>query len=203
MNSPSSLRIRTAPGSLLLFALALVLGQEVWAQDTQLPFAAAPPPMKYVPRGERERLSSLSDPKSRTRAVIESAEARLARAEQLTAGRQYDAAAGELGVYQGLIEEALRFLGERAKEKRDKTLDTYKRLELAVRGHYTRLEAMRRLTPSEHAVNVKAVCRFARDARAAALNAYFGDTVIRDSAATDKPAAESTTESFNVEARKQ
>jgi hypothetical protein len=180
-----------------------MLGQVARAQDTQLPFAAAPPPMKYVPRGDRERLSSLSDPKSRTRTALELAEARLAHAEQLTAGGQYEAAADDLGVYQGLIEEALRFLGERAKEKRDKTLDTYKRLELAVRGHSARLEAVRRLTPSEYAVNVKAVCQFARDARAAALNAYFGDTVIGDSAATDKPAAQKATEAIPDEARKQ
>ena len=50
----------------------------------------------------------------------------------------------------------------------------------------TRLEAIRRVTPSEYAINVKAICEYAREARDAALNSFYGDTVIKDSAQLEK-----------------
>src|SRR3982751_3100714 len=182
MNSPLSFRIRIALNSSLLLTFALLIAYEVRAQDMRTPFVPAPPPMKFVPRSERTQLSSVSDAKAHTRAAIELAEARLARAEQLTAGQQFDAASAELGIYQGLIEDALHFLHDVANSKNNKMRDTYKRLELAIRAHCTRLEAIRRVTPSEYAINVKAICEYARDARDAAINSFYGDTVIKDSA---------------------
>jgi hypothetical protein len=42
------------------------------------------------------------------------------------------------------------------------------------------------MTPAEHAVHVKAICEYARNARSEALNAFYGDTVIREPAPDEK-----------------
>jgi hypothetical protein len=185
MKAQLSCRMLVVSSCCLLFASALFVGPEARGQDIRLPLVAAPPPMKFVPRSERTQLSSARDVKSRTRAAIELAGARLSRAEELTASQQYEAASAELGVYQGLIDDALYYLGEN-KTGKDKMRDTYKRLELALRAHCSRIEAIRRITPSEFAVNIKAICECARHARAQALNGFYGDTVLGDVSPEDE-----------------
>ena len=140
--------------------------------------------MKFVSRSERTQLSATRDAKTRTRATIEMAEARLARAEQLTAGQQFDEASDELGMYQGLVENVLHYLNNEQTGKKQR--DTYKRLELALRAHCARIEAIRRVTPADYAVHVKAICECARNARTEVLNAFYGDTVIRDESAENE-----------------
>jgi hypothetical protein len=179
MNSTLSCRMRIVLSCCLLVAVVVFIAPEARGQDYHLPLVSSPPPpMKLVSRSERTQLSSIHDSKSRTRATIELAEARLGRAEQLTAGQQYDAASAELGVYQGLVEDVLSYLGNPSTGKKQR--DTYKRLELALRAHCARIEAIRRVTPSEYAVHVKAICECARNARSEALNGFYGDTVLRD-----------------------
>ena len=176
MNSTLSYRMRITLSSCLLVAVVVLMAPEARGQDYHLPLSA-PPPMKFVPRSERTQLSAARDAKARTRATIELAEARLLRAEQLTAGQQFDAASAELGMYQGLVDDALNFLDK--VESKKKLRDTYKRLELSLRAHSARIEAIRRVTPNEYAVHVKAICECAQNARALALNGFYGDTVIR------------------------
>jgi hypothetical protein len=184
MNKTLSCRMRIVMGCCSLGAVMLLMAVgDARAQDYGLPLGP-PPPMKFVSRSERTQLSAARDAKARTRATIELAEARLARAEQLTAGQQFEAASTELGVYQGLVEDALSYLD--GAEPKKASRDTYKRLELALRTHCARLEAIRRVTPSEYAVHVKAICECARNARSEALNAFYGDTVIRDTSANDE-----------------
>jgi hypothetical protein len=178
MNPTLSCRMRIVLGCCSLVAVIVFIAPEARGQDYRLPpISTPPPPMKFVSRSERTQLSAARDAKARTRATIELAEARLSRAEQLTAVQQFEAATTELGIYQGLVEDALNYLdGADSKASRD----TYKRLELALRAHCVRLEGIRRVTPSEYAVHVKAICECARNARAEALNGFYGDTVIRD-----------------------
>lgn len=184
MNATLSCRMRVVLSCCLLVAVFVLIAPEARGQDYHLPMVSAPPPMKFVSRSERTQLSAARDAKARTRATIELAEARLSRAEMLTAGQQYDDASAELGMYQGLVDDALIFL-EKADSKK-KLRDTYKRLELSLRGHSARIEAIRRVTPNEYAVHVKAICECARNARAMALNGFFGDTVIRNDSPEDE-----------------
>jgi hypothetical protein len=177
MNSTLSCRMRIVLSCCLLFAVVVFVAPEAYGQDYHLPLVTAPPPMKFVSRSERTQLSAARDAKARTRATIELAEARLSRAEQLTAGQQYDAASAELGMYEGLVEDALNYLGDAQTGKKQR--DVYKRLELALRAHCARIEAIRRVTPAEYSIHVKATCECARNARTVALNAFYGDTVIR------------------------
>jgi hypothetical protein len=179
MNYTLSCRRRIALGSCSLVALLVLITPEVRGQEHQLPFAP-PPPMKFVSHGERTQLSAARDAKARTRATIQMAEARLSRAEQLTAGQQFEAASKELGIYQGLVEDALHYLKKAHAGAKKKPRDIYKQLEIALRAHCARIEGMRRVTPADYAVHVKAICEEARNARATALNAFYGDTVIRE-----------------------
>jgi len=190
MNSPLSCRTRTALSCSLVFASALLVAIEARGQDVRLPLVAAPPPMKFVPRNERTQLSATRDAKARTRAAIELAELRISRAEQLTGMQQYEGASAELGVYHGLIEDVLNSLTET--RKNNKQRDLHKRLELSLRAHLARIEAIRRVTPNEYAVNIKVICECARRARTEALNAFYGDTVVREVSQDDAtpPASE-------------
>lgn len=186
MNSTHSLRRRILLGCCLLAVAVAFEAPEARGQDGHMPFISAPaPPMRFVSRNERTTLSATRDAKARTRATIELAEARLTRAEQLTAEQNFNAASGELGIYQGLIDDALDYLDDITKND-NKLRDTYKRLELALRAHCMRLEAIRRVTPSEYAVHIKAICECARNARSEALNSFYGDTVIPASSMNDE-----------------
>lgn len=143
----------------------------------------APPIMKFVPKEERARLDAESnDIKKRVRISLELADTRLERAAQLTAAERFDAAATEIGIYQALIEDAMRFLETRREVKNGKVSnkfrDIYKRVELTLRAHGPRLETIRRSTPSEDAVHIRAAYEFTRQARADALNSFYGETVL-------------------------
>lgn len=204
MNSPVSYPLRITLSCSLLFTFALLVAHEARCQDLRMPFTSAPPPMKFVPRTERDQLSGIADAKAHTREAVRLAEERLARAEQLTAGQQYEAATEELGIYQGLIEDALHFLEKTTSSKGNKSRDTYKYLDLTLHTHCARLEAIRRVTPSEYAVNVKAICEYARDVRAAALNSFFGDTVIKETSENQKSTVDaSSKDSSATEVKKQ
>jgi hypothetical protein len=80
------------------------------------------------------------------------------------------------------MEDVLSFLGE-LKDNR-KMRDTYKRLELGVRAHSTRLESIRRATPAEYSINLKIICECAHKVRTQALNAFYGDTVVHENEKT-------------------
>jgi hypothetical protein len=145
-------------------------------QDKGLQFLPAPPPLVSVSRDERTQLAATRDTKARLRATLEMADARLAQAEQLASGQQYAAACEQLGNYQGLIENLLVFLNAREPNK-NKIRDIYKRLEISLRAQGARIEAIRRVTPSEHSINIKTILDFAFHARTEALNSFFGNAL--------------------------
>ena len=162
--------------ALLCFALY------VPAAPSQVPAAeqlTAPPPLKVVSREERARIEGATDSKGRIRATIDLAELRLAKAEILTSEQNFEGATVELGRYEGLIDDALDYLNPMARDK-NKTRDLYKRLELALRAHGPRLTAIRRSTPLEYAVWIKALEEFTREGRTEALNSFYGHTVFRE-----------------------
>ncbi len=154
-----------------------------------LPPQPAPPPIKFIPAPVREQLSAARDNKARTRLAIDEAAVRLANAESRTTAQQYDAAAAELGIYQALITDALAYLQQTGKSD-GKTRDLFKLLEQALFQHSGRIEAMRRETPSEYAGNVRAALNHVRDTRSTALDAFYGNSVLREAAPDkNKPAA--------------
>jgi hypothetical protein len=176
MNCSASHRKRLVLVSALLFAASL--SSQARAQDFVVPPQAAPPPMVYIPQGERTQLLSARDEKARTRLSLELAEARLARAEQQTELKQFNAAATDLGVYQALVEDAIQHL-YRTSGGGGRSRDLFKRIEQSVHKHAARVEAMRRTTPGEFAGNLLVLGRLLRDLRAEALEAFYSDTVTR------------------------
>jgi hypothetical protein len=144
--------------------------------------------MKFISSMERGQLSAAHDAKARLKASLDLAESRILRAEQFTVDQRFTAATTELGIYEAIIEDALVFLGQQ-KVDSNKTRDLYKHLEIQLRGDATRIESIRRVTPSEFAIHVKAIRDFADNARTNALNAFFSDTVLPESSdKKDKPA---------------
>jgi len=64
--------------------------------------------------------------------------------------------------------------------------DIFKRLEISLRAQGARIEAIRRITPSEHSVNIKAIIDYTYQARTEALNSFFGNGVILEATAADE-----------------
>ena len=146
----------------------------------------APPPMKYIPRAELERLSAVADTKARTRLSLELIEERLENAERLTRSQQFAAASAELGIYQSLIEDALRYIRARRSNTNDQHRDLFKLMELSFRAQGSRIEAIRRVTPFDDAANVKAAYEYVWGARTEALNAFYGEQVVTEESAPKK-----------------
>lgn len=146
--------------------------------EARLP-QTAPPPMKLIPQAEWSRLSNIRGAGDRTRASLEFAEAHLARALEATSAGQFDNAATEMGGYQALFEDALRFLGAMDRE-RGRVRDLYKKVELALREHAPRIETIRRTTPLEYSVHIKDILEYTKRARTHALDSFYGNTVMRE-----------------------
>ncbi len=133
----------------------------------------APPPLIYVPENERARLATARDQRARTRLGLELAVARLEQAERSTSVGRHGEAVAQLGIYQALIEDTLRFLRDGGLPN-SRARDLYRRFEQTLRGHSLRIEAMRRITPAAHAANIQTIIDLTQDARTGALDAFFG-----------------------------
>ncbi|HEX8070362.1 MAG TPA: hypothetical protein VF546_10450 [Pyrinomonadaceae bacterium] len=177
-----------APLALALLALLCAAADAQQPPVVELPPPPAPPPMKYIPDATRAQLDAARDAKERTKLSLALAETRLTAAEQRHAAQQYDACAAELGVYQALATDALLYL-QRGGRNDGKTRDLFKLLEQTLYKHLARLEAIRRETPPEFVGNIRAALNQTRDTRTDALNAFYGNTVLREqSSDKNKPA---------------
>ncbi len=167
-------------GAAILYALyaGSVCGASYTRQTPQQDISA-PPPVKKLSQEEISELDRTKDLKARTRSSISFADTHLGNAEQLTTASQFDEASEELGRYRAVFEDALRYL-DNLQDKSNRARDAYKRIELALRQHASRIETIRRVTPVEYAVNIKRLAEYTKDAREQALNAFYGDTVLRE-----------------------
>jgi len=168
----------------------LVFATNVHAQPAtpQLP---TPPPMRFVTHGDRSQLTSAKDAKVRVRLTIELAEAHLARMEQLTFQKDFESAQEALGNYLGLIEDGMRYV-EGITQDKNSTRDLYRRLDIALRAELPRLAVMRRDTPSEFSLHLKAAEEFVRDTRTEALDSFYGHTVLREQPTKKEDARDSS-----------
>lgn len=180
-----------------MLGAACGLSIAVTARGQELDQMEAPPPMKHIPRAERDRLSAVVDTKARTRLSLELIEERLENAERLARSQQFAGASAELGIYQSLIEDALRYLRARSNAN-NQHRDLFKLMELRLRAQGSRIEAIRRITPFDDAVNVKAAYDYVWGARTEVLNAFYGEQVVtaEESAPKKKNAREKGEDSF-------
>lgn len=160
--------------------ILIVFAASAQAQPTssQLP---APPPMRFVTRDDRLQLTSAKDAKTRVRLTIDLAEGHLTEMEQLTSQKNFEKAQEVLGNYLGLIEDAMHYVSGMAQDKNG-TRDLYRRLDIALRAQLPRIAVMRRDTPSEFSIHLKAAEEFVRNTRSEALDSFYGHTVLREEA---------------------
>jgi hypothetical protein len=135
--------------------------------------------MRFVVAGDRNQLTATKDPKARIRLTIELSEAQLTKMEQLTAQKSFPEASEALGNYLGLIEDAMHFVASMTQDK-NSTRDLYRRLDIALRAQIPRLAVMRRETPADYSINLKAAEEFVRSTRSDALDSFYGHTVLRE-----------------------
>jgi hypothetical protein len=136
--------------------------------------------MRFVARDDRSQLAMARDAKARVRLTIDLADARLTRIEGLTNQKQFEQASEALGNYLGLIEDVMRYIPSLTNVNRTTTQDLYRKLDIALRGQIPRLVVMRRATPSEYAGHLKTAEEFVRDTRTAALDYFYGYSVLRE-----------------------
>jgi hypothetical protein len=165
-----------------LLLAQLVLGCSIPASlfaQPRSPQMPAPPPMRFVSRDERSQLTATKDSKSRLRITLELAEAHLGRAEESTTQKKFEQASEELGRYLGLIDDVRQVLSALDRD-RNSTRDLYRRFDIALRAQVPRLAVMRRTTPADYAVHLKAAEEFARETRTEALESFYGHSVLRE-----------------------
>jgi hypothetical protein len=161
--------------------MVCVLSLSTFAQQPRSPQLPAPPPMRFVSPDERSQLTAAKDSKSRIRTTINLAASRLTRTEEFTSEKRFAQASEELGGYLGLIDNVRGFIAVMNRDK-GSTRDLYRHLEIALRAHIPRLAVIRRTTPAEYAGNLKAAEEYVRDARAEALDSFYGHSVLREDA---------------------
>ena len=159
-------------------------------QEKPAPQLPAAPPLRALSKEERSQLRATKDDKARIHRTIEFTAIRLQHAQELATQQKYDPALLELGGYLALIDDALDYLSKLSHDSK-RTRDLYKQLELALREDAPKLTVMRRDTPLEYAIRMKEVEERAREGRTEALNAFYGETVMREGrakkTAEDKP----------------
>ncbi len=171
--------IRYSILGLKLAALVATSSLMTFAQPEALVQDVAPPPLKIISRAERDQLNASKDAKARVKLTIEMSETHLLAAETKTSEQNYDGAAAAAGKYWALIEDVFMFM-KTMKQESNKARDLYKRIELTLRAHAPRLSTIRRSTPAEYSVWIKAIEDYARSGRTEALNSFYGHTVVHD-----------------------
>lgn len=163
-----------------LLACAAAQAQDGAAQQPQR--ENGPPPLRYLPPDVRQRLDGAKDAKARARLSMEIADERLARAAQFAGEDRFEASTAEIGVYEAVVEDTVRTLhaDSGGGKVNNKFRDIFKRIEIGLRSHITRLETIRRTLPERHAVYVKDAIDFVRDRRDLALSAFYSDAVLRE-----------------------
>lgn len=165
---------------LIMLVAAVAHAQSQGAAPQQQPQDdSAPPPMRHIPDVVRKQLEESHDLKTRTRLTLEFADATLVRAAENVSAERFEQATIELGVYEALVEDLIRFVQHSGKVT-NKQRDLFKRIEMTLRAHVPRLETIRRGLPAAHAVYVMTTIEFVRDQRDRALNSFYDDTVVPD-----------------------
>jgi hypothetical protein len=189
--APSMTVIFAARALVLVAFLSLSCVEAVAQTGAAMPLQedAAAPPMRHIPDTLRKQLAEEHDLKSRTRLSLELADATIARSAECVASERFEQATGELGIYEAIVADVIRFVNSSGPVK-NKQRDLFKRIEMALRAHVPRLETIRRSLPARHAVYVRTTIEFVQEQRDSALNAFYDDTVIPDARPSgDKPPA--------------
>ncbi len=167
------------PFTFCLLTLCLLTSVNVNAQEDEIPANIAPPPVKVISKEEKSALAGSSDVKDRTKLAIDLMEARLKKAESLNTSESYNDLLNELGSFNALMDDALKFLN-RNDDGRGKVMNTFKKFEMALRAFMPRIELIRRELPDNFEYHVRKLLRTVRDARSKAVEPFFSSSVVND-----------------------
>lgn len=179
-DSHRSSSMTSVRGALALALLVALCGAASAQEPAQMREAleVGPPPLKYIPEETRQRLAGTRNLKDRVKLGLTLADERLTAAASHVNGDRFMAATAELGIYEAVIVDTLRFV-QSSGPVSNKQRDLFKRIEQALRSHTSRIETIRRSLPAAHGYHAGVTIEFVRDARTDALNAFFSDTVLR------------------------
>jgi hypothetical protein len=164
----------------ILAAFSLLFCVSVRAQEEaeeNIPANLAPPALKIISKEEKSALAGVGDIKNRTKLALDLMEARLKKAEELNTQESFNALLTELGSFQALMDDALKFLN-RNDDGRGKVMSTFKRFEMALRAFMPRIELIRRELPENYEYHVRKLLRTVRDTRAKAVEPFYSTTVL-------------------------
>ncbi len=158
--------------ALLTFSFSL----STFAQELS-PTEIAPPPLKILPKGEKERLEAEKDVKERTKLALNLMSARLKTAEELDTQNKFAEMYDELGKFHALMDYTYGFI-HRSGKGTAKTLNNFKRFEIGIRAYTPRIEVVRRNLPIKYEVYLRSLLKEMRDTRGKAVDAFFDDSVV-------------------------
>lgn len=165
--------------ALLFFSFSIIhfpFSVAASAQDDLLD--TAPPPLKIVAKDDRQKLDAEDDIKDRVSLALKMMDARLDSAELHSTNKNFDTMFRELGFFHALVDDSVTFL-EKKDTNSKKVLDTFKKLEIGLRGFIPRLETVRRELPLRYEDYVRHLMKFVREARARSIDPMFGDSVVK------------------------
>ncbi len=159
----------------LLFAFTLLLPMAALAQD-DLP-DGVPPPLTIIPKYELKLLDAKKNIKDRTKLSLDLMKIHLLAAEKHSDAQDFESVYRELGIFHGLMDDAMDFLNKRDNGG-GKVLDNFKRLELGLRAFTPQIEVIRRELPLKYDPYIRKVLGYLRSARTKATESLFSDTVV-------------------------
>jgi hypothetical protein len=137
----------------------------------------APPPVQIVHKEDLDKLNGQFDTKQKTQAAIGIMNARLSEAEQAFQKTDYEAMFLAFGQFHGLMTYSLDFLSK-SENTKSKSLDVFRKFELALKAYQTRLEMIHRELPLRWEEYTRKLIKYVRDGRSKALQPMFSDTVL-------------------------
>lgn len=171
---------RSALVAIFSIAIAFSTGSSALGQETpdSLPGGVVPPPLNLISDQERNDLDAERKMKGRTKLALEFMDSRIKLSELAASNEKYQESLDELGRFQALVRDTFRFLKENEGEKG--SLKNLKKFEMTLKDFIPRLEMIRRALPYKYGYHVREMINFVVDARAEALEPFFGDTVISE-----------------------
>lgn len=159
---------------ILLLCLMFAVGSV--AQDITI--EQEPPPLNVIPKEDRDRLSRITNDNARTRLTLDMMRARLSNAETFFDRGDLVSMFRELGIFQGLKDDAMTYLEQRRRSG-SRNLEQFKRFEITLRGFVPKLESVRRELPMTHEPYLASLIKSVRETRARATDAMFSDSVVQ------------------------
>jgi len=153
--------------------LLILLSMSAFAQDD---LELMPPPLKLFSKDELAKLNTKSDLKDRTKLTLELMNNRLVAAEAALPADNFDGIFRELGAFHALMDHGLVVVQKQYPG--GKALDSFKRIDIALRGFLPRLESLRRDVPPRYEDYIRGLLKNTREARTKATEPLFADTVV-------------------------